>query len=338
MVTVETKAFNQRGEEVCYFRRKVMVWKQAAAPRPPAALRRRRLGLSAARRAALRSGRPALGGRQPARPALAGHARPLGGAGERGDAPADPGRPGGGPVPAVPGRVPDARRPAPPPVPPTSCGRGRGSATTGGPCHLHRAATVLVERPRRSGARRPRRAPGAARRRRLHRPGGAGLRLRSGHRGGRHQRGPGAGPGGGRSSPPCWARPRTLADRLVPRGRSWAFNQALFDLGAGFCTSRRPRCGDCPLRRHCAWTVAGQPAPDPAAGSAATARPQSRFAGSDRQGRGRLVAALRRGPVAEGALASAAGWPDDPGRAWRAAEGLVAEGFARWVGGSLGLA
>ena len=32
IVTVETKALNQRGEEVCYFRRKVMVWKQAAAP------------------------------------------------------------------------------------------------------------------------------------------------------------------------------------------------------------------------------------------------------------------------------------------------------------------
>src|SRR5579883_1071776 len=32
VVTVETKAFNQRGEEVCFFRRKVMVWKQAHAP------------------------------------------------------------------------------------------------------------------------------------------------------------------------------------------------------------------------------------------------------------------------------------------------------------------
>jgi len=32
VVTVETKAFNQRGEEVCFFRRKVMVWKEAAAP------------------------------------------------------------------------------------------------------------------------------------------------------------------------------------------------------------------------------------------------------------------------------------------------------------------
>jgi acyl dehydratase len=32
IVTVETKGINQRGEEVCYFRRKVMVWKRASAP------------------------------------------------------------------------------------------------------------------------------------------------------------------------------------------------------------------------------------------------------------------------------------------------------------------
>jgi hypothetical protein len=32
VVTVETKAFNQHGDEVCFFRRKVMVWKTAAAP------------------------------------------------------------------------------------------------------------------------------------------------------------------------------------------------------------------------------------------------------------------------------------------------------------------
>jgi len=32
VVTVETKGFNQRGEEVCYFRRKLMVWKTADAP------------------------------------------------------------------------------------------------------------------------------------------------------------------------------------------------------------------------------------------------------------------------------------------------------------------
>ncbi len=32
VVTIETKAFNQRGEEVCSFVRKVMVWKRADAP------------------------------------------------------------------------------------------------------------------------------------------------------------------------------------------------------------------------------------------------------------------------------------------------------------------
>jgi len=39
IVTVETKAINQHGEEVCYFRRKLMAWTRAAAPqrRRPAA-------------------------------------------------------------------------------------------------------------------------------------------------------------------------------------------------------------------------------------------------------------------------------------------------------------
>jgi acyl dehydratase len=32
IVTVETKGINQRGEEVCYFRRKVMVWTRDAGP------------------------------------------------------------------------------------------------------------------------------------------------------------------------------------------------------------------------------------------------------------------------------------------------------------------
>ena len=32
IVTVETKGLNQRGEEVCWFRRKLMVWKRDSAP------------------------------------------------------------------------------------------------------------------------------------------------------------------------------------------------------------------------------------------------------------------------------------------------------------------
>ena len=42
VVTVETRGFNQRGEEVCFFRRKVMVPKRDAAPAASAARTSRR--------------------------------------------------------------------------------------------------------------------------------------------------------------------------------------------------------------------------------------------------------------------------------------------------------
>jgi A/G-specific adenine glycosylase len=126
------------------------------------------------------------------------------------------------------------------------------------------------------------------------------------------------------------------ADALVPPGRAWAWNQAMLDLGATVCSSRAPVCRTCPVARHCAWHAQGRPAPDPAVGSAGVSTPQSRFEGSDRQGRGRLVDALRRGdPLAGAALAVAAGWPDDPDRAGRAAASLVADGLARWDGKAL---
>ncbi|HVX21812.1 MAG TPA: A/G-specific adenine glycosylase [Acidimicrobiales bacterium] len=134
------------------------------------------------------------------------------------------------------------------------------------------------------------------------------------------------------------AEAQELADRLVPTGRSWELNQSLFDLGARHCRSRRPDCAGCPLDRRCAWAATGWATPDPAVGSAATSRPQSRFQGSDRQGRGRLVAALRRDPVAADRLAAAAGWPDDPARSALVADALVADGLARWSGGRLHLA
>lgn len=121
---------------------------------------------------------------------------------------------------------------------------------------------------------------------------------------------------------------QALADRLVPEGRGWAWNQAMLDLGATVCTKAAPRCGGCPVRTVCAWGGAG---PDPASGGTR----QSAFAGSDRQGRGRLVDALRRAPVPEGDLAAAAGWPDQPERAARVAAGLVADGLAAVVDGAL---
>ena len=120
-----------------------------------------------------------------------------------------------------------------------------------------------------------------------------------------------------------------LADRLLPSGRSWAYNQSMLDLGAGHCTSRRPGCAGCPLRRRCVWARAGWPLPDPARSTAGTARPQARFEGSDRQGRGRLIDTLRRGTVPSFDVARAAGWPEDPGRADRVLGDLIAEGLVR---------
>ncbi len=122
-----------------------------------------------------------------------------------------------------------------------------------------------------------------------------------------------------------------LGDQLVPVGHSWEFNQAMFDLGATVCTAARPACTRCPLRRQCAWRRGGSESADPWRLSP-TARPQSTFAGSDRQGRGRLLDALRRGGVRRSSLAGACGWPEDPARAERVAAALAAEGFAGWSG------
>ncbi|MBO0886952.1 MAG: A/G-specific adenine glycosylase [Acidimicrobiales bacterium] len=123
---------------------------------------------------------------------------------------------------------------------------------------------------------------------------------------------------------------QALADRLAPAGRSWEWNQALVDLGSLVCRSRKPACHECPLSgRYCSWHAAGRSTPDPARGSAGVSGRQSRFAGSDREGRGRLVAAARRGGVAAAGVALAAGWPEQPDRAVRVADQLVAEGLLR---------
>jgi A/G-specific adenine glycosylase len=122
------------------------------------------------------------------------------------------------------------------------------------------------------------------------------------------------------------------ADALVPPSDSWRWNQALMDLGALVCTRRNPDCAACPLEATCRYRQHGGPDP------AAPAGRQSRFAGSDRQGRGRLVAALRDGPVEPEALPAVMGWPDDPDRAQRVAATLLADGLAeRLTDGSLAL-
>ena len=57
---------------------------------------------------------------------------------------------------------------------------------------------------------------------------------------------------GGRKSARRERRVWALAAALVPRGRAADWNQALMDLGATYCTARRPRCQDCPVWGSCA--------------------------------------------------------------------------------------
>ena len=120
---------------------------------------------------------------------------------------------------------------------------------------------------------------------------------------------------------------QAAADDAVPPGRAWEWGQAVFDLGAKVCTKRDPGCERCPIAEGCAWAAAGFPEPDPIVGSAGISAPQSRFAGSFRQGRGRLVDALRIGPVAATDVAVACGWPDAPARAADAARALIDDGL-----------
>lgn len=124
-----------------------------------------------------------------------------------------------------------------------------------------------------------------------------------------------------------------LADGTVPPGEGWAWNQAVLDLGATVCTKRAPACGACPLAVHCVWRGSG---PDPAEGSAGTGGRQSRFEGSDRQGRGRLLDALREGPLRTEAADRVTGW-DDEGRTTRIVAGLVGDGLAEHHDGHLRL-
>lgn len=112
-------------------------------------------------------------------------------------------------------------------------------------------------------------------------------------------------------------------DAAAPVGQSWEWNQAVLDLGATVCTKRKPSCHACPLTAECAWRGIGT---DPAVAGPR----QSRFEGSDRQGRGRLVDALRAGPVKRRELPETMGWPLDPERSLRVACTLVADGLAKW--------
>jgi A/G-specific adenine glycosylase len=57
-----------------------------------------------------------------------------------------------------------------------------------------------------------------------------------------------------------------MAEALLPRAGAGDWNQALMELGALVCTPRAPRCGACPVARHCRARAQGvqDAIPDPA--------------------------------------------------------------------------
>jgi A/G-specific adenine glycosylase len=128
-----------------------------------------------------------------------------------------------------------------------------------------------------------------------------------------------------RDDPRLEAAARVLLDRRDPA----AWNQAMMDLGREVCRPA-PRCDVCPLERWCRSRGAGR------AGRTTAAQKQPPFEGSNRQVRGRIVAALRERPSAGvSGLATATGF--GVARIESAVVGLVRDGIVERRGRSIRL-
>lgn len=106
------------------------------------------------------------------------------------------------------------------------------------------------------------------------------------------------------------AKDRDLASRVLPEGQaaSVVWNEAVMELGALVCTAKSPACETCPVASVCAFLAAGRPG----LGQRRT-RPRQRFAGTNRQVRGIVLAALRALPADAPVLSRARVallWPD----------------------------
>jgi A/G-specific adenine glycosylase len=125
----------------------------------------------------------------------------------------------------------------------------------------------------------------------------------------------------GRADSPASVRDLADVEAILPNdGRAPGFSIALMELGATVCTARSPRCGLCPLS-VCAWRSAGFPP------STTPARRVQRYAGTDRQVRGRLLDVLRANdaPVDRAQLDVA--WLSDTAQRDRALGSLLTDGL-----------
>jgi A/G-specific adenine glycosylase len=102
--------------------------------------------------------------------------------------------------------------------------------------------------------------------------------------------------------------------------RAVLFSVAAMELGALVCVAGTPRCGACPVREVCAWRLAGCPAAE------GPPRRVQKFAGTDRQVRGRLLDVLRAAHAPVDAAALDAAWDDAVQRS-RCLDSLLADGL-----------
>ena len=129
------------------------------------------------------------------------------------------------------------------------------------------------------------------------------------------------------AAPPSRTRDLDAMAALLPDNRieASAFNAALMELGALVCTAKNPRCDACPIRNECAWRATGYPEYD-----GLRKATQKKYAGSDRQVRGLIMAELRSAhhPVTDAEIFGL--WPDAAQRE-RALAGLLVDGLAVWA-------
>jgi A/G-specific adenine glycosylase len=115
-----------------------------------------------------------------------------------------------------------------------------------------------------------------------------------------------------------------LMASVLPHDRAdaAATNAAVMELGALVCVSRSPACDVCPIADRCTWRAAGYPEHD-----GPRAPKPARFAGSDRQVRGLVMAELRASDVPVTPAEIAMVWPD-AGQRDRALASLLRDGLA----------
>lgn len=115
-----------------------------------------------------------------------------------------------------------------------------------------------------------------------------------------------------------------LMEAVLPEDRDLAAatNAAAMELGALVCVARSPACDACPIADRCAWRAAGYPEHD-----GPRAPKQARFAGSDRQVRGLIMAELRSSDVPVLRSEIDLVWPDHAQRE-RALASLLRDGLA----------